>query len=291
MKGIILAGGSGTRLYPTTKVISKQLLPIYNKPTIYYPLSLLISSHIRDIIIISTPQTQPLFEDLLGNGEELGLKIKYLAQSKPNGIAESFIIAEPLIQNTPTCLVLGDNIFYGEQMHKLCLDAQIQVKTQNKGVIFGYHVKDPEKYGVAEFNENMKVVSIEEKPFIPKSNYAVTGLYFYPSDVVEKAKSLTPSKRGELEITDLNMLYLNEDRLDLQIFGASCAWLDTGTHDSMITASQFVQTLEQRQNLLIGAIEYEAYKAGFIDKQQFHKLAEKNSSSSYGGQLFNMLKL
>ena len=285
MKGIILAGGAGTRLHPVTKTISKQILPVYDKPMIYYPLSVLMLSGIREIMIISTPRDIEFFKDLLGNGSDLGLSFSYEVQPEPEGLAQAFIIGEEFIGDSSVCMILGDNIFYGHGF------ADILVKSAeltSGACVFGYYVTDPQRYGVVEFDSNANVLSLEEKPERPKSNYAVTGLYFYDNTVIEKAKHLKPSKRGELEITDLNRLYLNENRLKVKIMGRGIAWLDTGTHESMLQASNFVATLEQRQGLKASCIEEIAYKKGFIDKKQLLVLAEKLGKSQYGNYLNNI---
>lgn len=281
-KGIILAGGSGTRLYPATQSISKQIIPIYDKPMIYYPLSVLMLAGIREILIISTPHDLPLYRKLFKDGSQWGLKFEYAEQPSPDGLAQAFIIGEEFIGSDPVCLILGDNIFYGYEFSKVLnsIDAR-----DDQAVIFGYYVKDPERYGVAEFDDNGNVLSIEEKPSKPKSNYAITGLYFYPPDVVEKAKTLKPSRRGELEITDLNRLFLNEKRLKTKLLGRGMAWLDTGTHDSLLQASNFIATIEKRQGLKIACIEEIAYKKQFIDKQQLLKLAEPLKKNDYGQYL------
>ena len=281
-KGIILAGGSGTRLYPATQSISKQIIPIYDKPMIYYPLSVLMLAGIREILIISTPHDLPLYRKLFKDGSQWGLKFEYAEQPSPDGLAQAFIIGEEFIGSDPVCLILGDNIFYGYEFSKVLnsIDAR-----DDQAVIFGYYVKDPERYGVAEFDDNGNVLSIEEKPSQPKSNYAITGLYFYPPDVVEKAKTLKPSRRGELEITDLNRLFLNEKRLKTKLLGRGMAWLDTGTHDSLLQASNFIATIEKRQGLKIACIEEIAYKKQFIDKQQLLKLAEPLKKNDYGQYL------
>jgi glucose-1-phosphate thymidylyltransferase len=284
-KGIILAGGSGTRLYPVTKSISKQLIPVYDKPMIYYPLSVLMLAGIREILIISTPQDIHLYENLLGDGRQLGLEISYEIQPSPDGLAQAFIIGEKFIGDDNVAMILGDNIFYGYSFSKVLQNA---ADMKDGALVFGYYVDDPERYGVAEFNEEGKVLSIEEKPEKPKSNYAVTGLYFYTNDVVEKAKSLKPSKRGELEITDLNRLYLEEDRLSVELLGRGMAWLDTGTHDSLLQASNFIATIENRQGLKVSCIEEIAYKKGFINRDQLLKLAEPMKKNEYGQYLFKI---
>lgn len=282
MKGIILAGGSGTRLYPATKSISKQIIPVYDKPMIYYPLSVLMLSGIRDILIISTPTDLPLYKRLFGDGSDWGLKFTYAEQPSPDGLAQAFIIGEEFIGDEPVCLILGDNIFYGYEFSKLLRKA---ASITQGAVVFGYYVNDPERYGVAELNKEGRVIGIEEKPENPKSNYAVTGLYFYGPDVVGKAKSLKPSKRGELEITDLNRLYLEEGQLHMKIMGRGMAWLDTGTHDSLLQASNFIATIEKRQGLKIACIEEIAYKSDFIDKEQLLVLAKPLEKNEYGKYL------
>lgn len=285
MKGIILAGGSGTRLYPITKSISKQIIPVYDKPMIYYPLSVLMLAGIKDILVISTPKDIPLYQDLLGDGSQLGIKICYEIQPSPDGLAQAFIIGEKFIGNDSVCLVLGDNIFYGYSFGKILKDTS---KLKDGAVVFGYYVKDPERYGVVEFDDNGNVLSLEEKPLQPKSNYAVTGLYFYSNDVVQKAKTLKPSPRGEYEITDLNRLYLNENRLKVELMGRGMAWLDTGTHDSLLQASNFIATIEQRQGLKVSCIEEIAYNNGYINKEQLLKLAEPMKKNQYGEYLINL---
>ncbi|MDD4489864.1 MAG: glucose-1-phosphate thymidylyltransferase RfbA, partial [Paludibacter sp.] len=279
MKGIILAGGSGTRLYPVTKSISKQIIPVYDKPMIYYPLSVLMLAGLKEILIISTPQDIHLYENLLGNGDDLGIRLEYAIQPSPDGLAQAFIIGEQFIGDDSVCMILGDNIFYGFDFSRTLKEAS---KLQDGAIVFGYYVNDPERYGVAEFNADGKVLSLEEKPTVPKSNYAVTGLYFYSNDVVKKAKSLKPSKRGELEITDLNRLYLEEERLSMKIMGRGMAWLDTGTHDSLLEASNFIATIENRQGLKVACIEEIAFRNGYISKEQLLKLAEPLKKNHYG---------
>jgi glucose-1-phosphate thymidylyltransferase len=288
LKGIILAGGSGTRLYPVTKSISKQIIPVYDKPMIYYPLSVLMLSGIRDILIITTPHDLPLYQNLFDDGSQFGLSIQYAIQPSPDGLAQAFIIGEEFIGDDNVCLVLGDNIYFGYEFSKTLTEA---ASNQDGAVVFGYYVDDPERYGVAEFDKSGKVLSIEEKPAQPKSNYAVTGLYFYSNNVVKKAKSLKPSKRGELEITDLNRLYLEEGRLHVKLLGRGMAWLDTGTHDSLLQASNFVSTIQNRQGLKVACIEEIAYKKGFIDKTQLLKLAEELKKNEYGQYLFKIANL
>lgn len=283
MKGIILAGGSGTRLYPSTKVVSKQLLPIYDKPMIYYPLSTLMLAGIRDVLIISTPEDIGRFETLLGNGDHLGIKISYKVQPKPEGLAQAFIIGKKFIGNDSVSLILGDNIFFGHGLTDILKSSLNQVKTKNNAVVFGYSVKDPERYGVVQFDKNGKVLNIEEKPTKPVSNYAVVGLYFYPNDVVDIAKNIKPSNRGELEITSVNQEFLNRKQLSVKLMGRGYAWLDTGTQDSMINASNFIKTIEDRQGLKIGCIEEIAYLNKFIDEEQLLKIANlyKNDYGDY----------
>jgi glucose-1-phosphate thymidylyltransferase len=285
MKGIILAGGSGTRLYPITSSISKQMLPVYDKPMIYYPLSVLMLAGIREILIISTPRDLPGFRNLLGNGKSLGLEFSYIEQPSPDGLAQAFILGEKFIGKDPVCMILGDNIFYGVGFG----DVLLKTAELNKGAcVFGYYVNDPERYGVVEFDMNKKVLSIEEKPAKPRSNYAVTGLYFYDNSVVEKAKSLKPSPRGELEITDLNRVYLGEGTLDIKLMGRGMAWLDTGTYESLLQAANFIATLEQRQGLKASCIEEIALKRGFINKSQLLALAEPFRNSQYGKYLIRL---
>jgi len=285
MKGIVLAGGSGTRLYPITKGVSKQLLPIYDKPMIYYPISALIQAGIRDILIISTPQDLPGFERLLGNGSRLGLNFSYAEQPSPDGLAQAFIIGKKFIGNDSVCLVLGDNIFYGYGFEELVKQARENVEKNNNATVFGYFVNDPERYGVAEFDAKGKVISIEEKPVKPKSNYAVVGLYFYPNSVVGIAESITPSTRGELEITSVNEEYLRRSKLMVKIMGRGYAWLDTGTHDSLSEAGEFVKALEKRQGLKIACIEENALEQGFISTKEAIRLGEELSKTEYGQYL------
>jgi glucose-1-phosphate thymidylyltransferase len=287
MKGILLAGGSGSRLWPTTKSISKQLLPVYDKPTIYYPLSTLMLAGIKEILIISTPRDLPIIEDLLGTGAELGLKLSYKVQEKPEGIAQAFLLADNFLSGSPACLVLGDNIFYG---HDITVQLEEAAKLNSGSVVFAYHVHDPERYGVVEFDSNGTAKSIEEKPKAPKSNWAVTGLYFYDGSVCERAKKLKPSARGELEITDLNKAYLSEGKLKVEKFGRGVAWLDTGTHESLLQSSLFVQTIEDRQGLKIACLEEIALFKKFISKDDFMKLAEHSPKSGYGEYLRKLAK-
>ena len=284
MKGIILAGGSGTRLYPITKGASKQILPVYDKPMIYYPLSVLMLAGIKDILIISTPKDLPRFEELLGDGANLGTKLSYDIKPSPDGLAQEFLIGEEFLDGSSVCLILGDNIYYGHGLRNLLFEAKEAAK-QNYATVFGYYVNDPERYGVVEFDKHGKAISIEEKPTNPKSSYAVTGLYFYPNDVVEKAKLVKPSDRGELEITTLNQFYLNENRLNVEVMNRGFAWLDTGTHNSLLEASIFVKTIEDRQSLKIACLEEIAYDLGYINKQQLLNLAEPLKKNQYGKYL------
>ena len=285
MKGIILAGGSGTRLYPITKGISKQLAPIYDKPMIYYPLSVLMLAGIKEVLIISTPTDLPRFEALFGDGSDIGMRFEYIVQPSPDGLAQAFILGEDFIGSDAVCLVLGDNIFYGGGLTNLLSQSVINAKRENKATVFGYFVKDPDRYGVAEFDEVGNVTSLEEKPTNPKSNYAVVGLYFYPNDVIEKAKLVKPSERGELEITTLNQDYLKDDRLKVELMGRGYAWLDTGTHESLLEASNFIQTIENRQGLKVACIEEIAYEMGYIDKEQLLTLAQPLKKNQYGQYL------
>jgi glucose-1-phosphate thymidylyltransferase len=285
MKGIILAGGSGTRLYPITSSVSKQMLPVYDKPMIYYPLSVLMLAGIRDILIISTPRDLPLFRELLGDGSSLGIKFSYKEQPKPEGLAQAFIIGEEFIGDNPVCMILGDNIFYGHGFGDILLNT---AGLTSGACVFGYYVTDPERYGVVEFDHNKRVISIEEKPTDPKSNYAVTGLYFYDNTVVARAKSLKPSPRNELEITDLNRLYLEQGTLQVNILGRGMAWLDTGTYESLLQAANFIATLEQRQGLKASCIEEISYKRGYITREQLISLADPVIKSQYGRYLLKI---
>ncbi|MFJ1430447.1 glucose-1-phosphate thymidylyltransferase RfbA [Capnocytophaga canimorsus] len=290
MKGIILAGGSGTRLYPITKGISKQLLPIYDKPMVYYPLSVLMLAGIRDVLVISTPQDLPGFQRLLGDGSDYGISISYAEQPSPDGLAQAFIIGEQFIGNDDVCLVLGDNIFYGQSFTKMLLQSVETAEKERKATVFGYYVKDPERYGVAEFDAEGNVLSIEEKPEKPKSHYAVVGLYFYPNKVVNVAKNIKPSARGELEITTVNQEFLKDNELKAQLLGRGFAWLDTGTHDSLSEASNFVETIEKRQGLKISCLEEIAYRRGWISAEKIRELAQPMLKNQYGEYLLKLLK-
>lgn len=290
MKGIVLAGGSGTRLYPLTKGVCKQLLPIYDKPMIYYPLSVLMLAQIRDILIISTPEDLPCFKRLLKDGSELGIKIQYAEQPSPDGLAQAFIIGEEFIGKDNVCMVLGDNIFYGQSFSSMLRQAVANADKDDTATVFGYRVKDPQRYGVAEFDATGKVLSIEEKPKNPKSDYAVTGLYFYPNDVVQIAKTIKPSARGELEITSVNQAFLEQQRLCVKLLGRGFAWLDTGTHDSLTEASGFVETIEKRQGLKIACLEEIAYTQGWINSDELLKVAEPMKKNQYGEYLIELTK-
>ncbi|MEQ3499764.1 glucose-1-phosphate thymidylyltransferase RfbA [Tenacibaculum sp. SSH1-16] len=289
MKGIILAGGSGTRLYPITKGVSKQLLPVYDKPMIYYPLSVLMLAGIKEILIISTPEDLPNFKKLLGDGNDLGINLFYKEQPSPDGLAQAFIIGEKFIGNDDVCLILGDNIFYGHGLTEMLQNAKANVEKERKATVFGYYVNDPERYGVAEFDSNGNVTSIEEKPKVPKSNYAVVGLYFYPNNVVGIAKNVKPSYRGELEITSVNQEYLNKESLKVELMGRGFAWLDTGTHDSLMEAGQFIETIEKRQGLKVACLEEIALYMGYITKGEVRKLAEPLKKNNYGQYLLNLV--
>ena len=290
MKGIILAGGSGTRLYPITKGVSKQLLPIYDKPMIYYPLSVLMLSGIRDILIITTPEDATAFHRLLGDGSQFGLHLSYAEQPSPDGLAQAFIIGEEFIEKDDVCLILGDNIFYGQHFSQMLAQAVTNVQQEQKATVFGYYVKDPERYGVAEFDQEGSVLSIEEKPKNPKSNYAIVGLYFYPNKVIEIAKQIKPSARGELEITSVNQEFLQAKELKVQLLGRGFAWLDTGTHESLTEATNFVETLEKRQGLKISCLEEIAYRKGWISKGKVRELAQELSKNAYGQYLLDLVK-
>lgn len=285
MKGIILAGGSGTRLYPLTRIISKQLLPIYDKPMIYYPLSVLMLAGIRDILIISTPQDTPRFEELFGTGEQLGIRLSYAVQEQPNGLAESFIIGEKFIGGDSVALILGDNLFHG---HGLTEMLQTAVQREQGATIFGYHVQDPGRFGVVEFDADGRAVSIQEKPAEPRSNYAVTGLYFYDRNVVDYAKQIVPSDRGELEITDINRMYLERGQLRVEILGRGFSWFDSGTHESLLEASQYIETIEKRQSLKVACLEEISYSKGYINREQLTLLAERMSKNAYGAYLMQL---
>ena len=288
MKGIILAGGSGTRLYPLTKSVSKQLLPIYDKPMIYYPLSILMLAGIKEILIISTPEDLSKFENLLGDGSNIGIKLEYKVQPSPDGLAQAFIIGEEFIGDSNIALILGDNIFYGQGLTDLLNEAVSNVEKNKMATVFGYHVKEPSRYGVVEFDESNKAISIEEKPLNPKSNYAVTGLYFYPNDVVGKAHLVKPSDRGELEITSLNEMYLKENRLRVELFGRGYAWLDTGAHEDLLEASKFIETIERRQGLKVACIEEIAYEKGYITKKELFAIADIMKNNQYGKYLLSL---
>ena len=282
MRGIILAGGSGKRLYPLTKGMSKQLMPIYDKPMIYYPLSILMLSGIQEVLIISTIEDLPRFEKLLGDGSEIGMRFEYIVQPSPDGLAQAFILGKDFIGNEDVCLVLGDNIFYGDGMVKMLSKSVLNASDKKIATVFGYHVTDPERYGVVDFDKNGRALSIEEKPQSPKSNYAVTGLYFYPNDVILKAIKVQPSNRGELEITSINQMYLEERQLNVELMGRGYAWLDTGTHESLLEASTFIETIERRQGLKVACIEEIAFEQGYISKEQLIKLAEPLTNNQYG---------
>lgn len=288
MKGIILAGGLGSRLYPITKCISKQLLPIYDKPMIYYPLSILMLSGIKEIVIISTPRDLPRFEELFKDGSNIGMQFKYIIQPSPNGLAESFILSKDFIGDDDACLILGDNIFHGQGITKILLNAVSNAKDKNLATIFAYHVNNPEDYGVIDFDIDGKARSIEEKPVKPKSNYAVTGLYFYPNDVIKKAFEIVPSDRGELEITSLNQMYLDEGRLSVELMAKGYTWLDAGTHDSLLEAGQLIKTIEKSQSLKVGCLEEIAYKMGYIPKEQLQNLAKIMTNNQYSKYLINL---
>ena len=287
MKGIILAGGSGTRLYPITKGVSKQLVPIYDKPMVYYPLSVLMLAGITEVLIISTETDLPRFKELLGDGKDIGMQFEYVVQPSPDGLAQAFILGKKFIGDDDVCLVLGDNIFYGHGLTEMLATSVKNASNEKNATVFGYYVKDPERYGVAEFNDNGDVISIEEKPKKPKSNYAVVGLYFYPNDVIQKAKNVIPSDRGELEITTLNQNYLQENRLKVELMGRGYAWLDTGTHESLLEASAFIQTIEKRQSLKVACIEEIAYEMGYITREKLLELAEPLKKNQYGEYLIN----
>jgi len=284
MKGIILAGGSGSRLYPLTKGMSKQLMPIYDKPMIYYPLSLLMLSGIQEVLIISTPDDLPRFEQLLGDGKDIGMRFEYIVQPSPDGLAQAFILGKGFIGDDDVCLILGDNIYYGHGFPEM-LHAAVNNASNNMATVFGYHVHDPERYGVVDFDNAGKALSIEEKPINPKSNYAVTGLYFYPNDVIKKAINVVPSDRGELEITTVNQMYLDEERLTVELMGRGYAWLDTGTHESLLEASIFIETIERRQGLKVSCIEEVAFEMGYINKEQLINLAQPLKKNQYGQYL------
>ena len=290
MKGIILAGGSGTRLFPLTKGVSKQLMPIYDKPMIYYPLSILMLSGIQEILIISTPQDLTRFEQLLGDGSDIGMSFNYISQPSPDGLAQAFILGKNFIGNDHVCLILGDNVFYGQGMSEILSKAVNTATDKNKATIFGSHVMDPERYGVVDFDKSGKALSIEEKPILPKSNYAVTGLYFYPNDVINKVADVTPSDRGELEITSLNEMYLLEERLEVEIMGRGYSWLDTGTHENLLEASTFIEIIERRQGLKVACIEEIAFEKGYINQEQLLSLAKALANNQYGQYLLKRLE-
>ena len=285
MKGIILAGGSGTRLYPLTRGVSKQLLPVYDKPMVYYPLSVLMLAGIQEVLIISTPEDLPRFEQLLGDGRDIGMKFEYIVQPSPDGLAQAFILGKDFIGDDDACLILGDNIYYGHGLVDMLSNAVTNAKDENVATVFGYHVNDPERYGVIDFDSTGKALSIEEKPDSPKSNYAVTGLYFYPNDVVKKAAEVVSSDRGELEITTVNQMYLDEKRLTVELMGRGYAWLDTGTHESLLEASTFIETIERRQGLKVACIEEIAFEEGYISKEQLIELAQPLAKNQYGQYL------
>lgn len=290
MKGIVLAGGSGTRLYPSTTVVSKQLLPIYDKPMVYYPISVLMLAGIKDILIISTPQDLPNFEKLLGDGSNFGVNFSYKVQPSPDGLAQAFILGEEFIKDDSVALVLGDNIFYGQGFSSMLKNAVQKAESSKEATVFGYCVKDPQRFGVVEFDNNGKAITIEEKPQKPKSNYAVTGLYFYDNSVVKYAKSLKPSARGELEITDLNKIYLEKGKLNVELFGRGFAWLDTGTHKSLLQAGQYVQTIEENQGIKIACLEEIAYRMGFISKENLLEQTQKFKNNEYYGYIKDLLE-
>ncbi len=287
MKGIILAGGSGTRLYPITRGVSKQLVPIYDKPMVYYPLSILMLAGIKEILIITTPEDQSSFQRLLGDGSELGVSFQYIVQPSPDGLAQAFILGEEFIGDDDVCLVLGDNIFHGNELTELLVNAVDNAQAKKKATVFAYRVADPERYGVAEFDEQGNVISIEEKPTLPKSSYAVTGLYFYPNDVIQQAKKIVPSQRGELEITSVNQAYLDEKRLKVEVMGRGYAWLDTGTHESLLEAAQFIETIEKRQGLKVACLEEIAFEQGYISKEELITLAQPLAKNQYGQYLLD----
>ena len=290
MKGIILSGGSGTRLYPITKAMSKQLMPIYDKPMIYYPLSVLMLAGIQEVLIISTPEDLPKFKQLLGSGVDIGMKFSYVVQPSPEGLAQAFVLGEDFIGDDDACLILGDNIYYGHGITDLLANAVSTAKNQRMATIFGYHVKDPERYGVVDFDVSGKALSIVEKPKNPKSNYAVTGLYFYPNDVIKKATEVMPSDRGELEITTINQMYLSEERLTVELMGRGYAWLDTGTHETLLEASTFIEIIERRQGLKVACIEEIAFEKGYINKSQLIKLAQPIANNQYGQYLIKCVE-